>query len=199
MKPSYTIEEAALYCQTSIWTVHRRIREGTLKSFRAGGGRTVRIPREELIRFLQENKIPLPAELAETSSKRILIVDDDEKIVRSLVRYVRARGGMEVESASSGFRAGVLIKSFKPQVVVLDIMLGDINGREVIRTIRSDEEHKGIKVIAISGFIKQEEVQSLLDSGFDDYLGKPFKLAELMQKIDRHLGQEASSGEASPG
>ena len=66
-------------------------------------------------------------------------------------------------------------------------MLGDINGREVIKTLRSDAEQAKVKVIAISGYIKTEEVQELLDCGFDDYLAKPFKLSDLMNKIENYL------------
>ena len=187
MNESFSIEEAAGYCQTSIWTIHRRIKEGALKSFRAGGGRTVRIAREELVRFISENGIPMPEGFA-SSKKRILIVDDDEKIVRSLVRYLSNKGEYDIDTASSGFRAGVLIKSFKPQLIILDIMLGDINGRDVIKTLRSDDDHKDIKVIAMSGYIKTEEVEDLLKCGFDDYLAKPFKLADLMKKIENFLG-----------
>ena len=187
MKISYSIEEASAFCQTSIWTIHRRIKEGILKGFRAGGGRTVRIERGELIRFMKDNQIPLPSEFAPSPQNKILIVDDDEKIVRSLVRYMKTKGDFEIETASSGFRAGVLIQSFKPRVIILDIMLGDINGREVIKTIRSDPEQKDIKVIAISGYIKEEEVEELLSSGFDDYLAKPFKLSDLMQRVEQFI------------
>ncbi|MBN1522479.1 MAG: response regulator [Candidatus Aureabacteria bacterium] len=191
MNESYSIEEAAVFCQTSIWTIHRRIKEGSLKSFRAGGGRTVRIEKDELVRFIRENNIPMPDELA-PSGKRILIVDDDEKIVRSLVRYLKNKGDYDIETASSGFRAGVLIKSFKPQLIILDIMLGDINGREVIKMLRGDPEHGHIKVIAISGYIKQEEVDDLLKAGFNDYLAKPFKLSELMKKVEHFLESQTT-------
>ncbi|MCK5708630.1 MAG: response regulator [Candidatus Aureabacteria bacterium] len=183
MKASYTIEQVAGFCQTSIWTIHRRIKEGGLRSFRAGGGRTVRIAKKDLINFIKENGIPMPEEMR-LQKKRILIVDDDEKIVRSLVRYLKNKSDYEIETASSGFRAGVLINAFMPQVIVLDIMLGDINGRDVIKTLRSDEKHEDVKVIAISGYIKSEEIDELLNAGFNDYLSKPFKLSELMDRIE---------------
>jgi two-component system, OmpR family, response regulator len=187
IKLSYTIEEAALLCQTSIWTIHRRIKEGELTGFRAGGGRTLKIEQGELIRFMKKNQIPVPPYLVLSDKKKILFVDDDERLIRSLSRYFKTKQQYEIETASSGFRAGVLIESFKPHLIILDIMLGDINGYEVIKMIRNHQEKKEIKVIAISGFVKDEEVQPLLHSGFDDYLAKPFKLSDLMAKAERLL------------
>ena len=67
-KQSYTIEEAAKLCQTSIWTLHRRIKEGTLKIFKAGG-KAFRIEQEELIRFMTESRILIPPELSVKSSE----------------------------------------------------------------------------------------------------------------------------------
>ncbi|MBN2144563.1 MAG: response regulator [Candidatus Aureabacteria bacterium] len=185
LQTSYNIEEAARFCQTTVWTIHRRIKEGKLFCFRAGGGRTFRIERNELLRFMTVNHIPIPSSIS--SKKKILLVDDDERVMRSLLRYFKTKSVYEVETASSGFRAGVLMESFKPHLVILDIMLGDINGYEVIKTIRKHPEQKATKVIAISGFVKDDEIKTLLSSGFDDYLAKPFKLSDLMHKVEELL------------
>ncbi len=182
IKDAYRVIEAARFCRISVNTLHRRIKEGEIRCFHAGGGRTVLIEREEIVRFLNQHNIPLPEELA-TRKIKLLVVDDDEKLLRALRRFFEKTGEFEVETVSSGLAAGFQIQSVKPHLILLDIMLGDIDGRELIQILRKNPEFKNIKIIAFSGFIKEEEVSHLLKLGFDAYFSKPFELPVLMERI----------------
>lgn len=184
MKEYLTVEEVAPYCHTSVWTIYRRIKEGAIACVRAGGGRNLLIPAHEVCRFLTQHGLPVPEGLAKGAAKtRVLLVDDDEKLVRSLERYFTRRPEYEFKSASSGFAAGMAIQSFRPQVVLLDIMLGDMDGRELLATVRKDPQFGSTRVIALSGYLRDGEVAGLLSAGFDDYLAKPFALPDLVARI----------------
>ena len=137
-----------------------------------------------------EKQIPVPEALLSTKPK-LLIVDDDEKLVRSLVRYCERKAEFEIKTAYSGFGAGIALNEFKPHVIILDIMLGDLDGRELFATIKKDPQYKEVKVIAISGYIKEAEISDLFETGFHGYIAKPFKMHELTVKIDKLLGREA--------
>ena len=145
------------------------------------------ITREELIRFLRENEIPAPAQLLSTKPK-LLLVDDDEDLIESLAKLFQQAGDFEIEIATSGFAAGSALERFKPDLILLDVMLGDLDGRELFARIKDAREHEHVKVIAVSGYIKDEEVPALLDLGFHDYVAKPFKFADLVDRIEAVMG-----------
>lgn len=83
----------------------------------------------------------------------------------------------------SGLTTGIALKSFRPAAILLDIALGDIDGRELFRELRRDPALGEVKVLAISGFLGDEEVPDLLKMGFDDYIGKPFEPESLVAKV----------------
>ena len=119
----------------------------------------------------------------------MLIVDDDKRLVRSLKRFFDKQGEFQVETATSGFSAGSAFERLKPDAILLDIMLGDIDGRELFKRMKADREFKDTKVIALSGYIKDEEVPDLMRLGFHDYVSKPFAPDELMSKLEKLLGR----------
>lgn len=193
MKKFFTVEEVAPYFHTSVWTIYRRIKEGAIACVHAGGGRNMLIPAQEVRRFLSVHGLPIPDELAAAGERiRVLLVDDDEKIVRSLTRYFARKELYELRSATSGFAAGLAIPEFKPQVILLDIMLGDMDGRELVKTVKADPQHGAPRVIALSGYVRDEESASLLAGGFDDYLAKPFTPQDLIERIERVLVRPAA-------
>ena len=183
-KAVYTTGQAAEVCRLSQQTIIRCFDSGQLDGFRVPGSKFRRIPRKNLIEFMKVHSFPL-AGLEETNT-RVLIVDDDPIVTEVISRMLKAEGGFKVEVAQSGFRAGVLAKGFKPDVLVLDIMLGDINGKEVCKIIREDPSLKSMKILAISGkFESREAAMEFMDGMFDDYIGKPFEAPVLMKHIKK--------------
>jgi DNA-binding response OmpR family regulator len=91
---------------------------------------------------------------------------------------------IEVKTASTGYEAGVLTESFKPDVMLLDFMLPDINGNVVCKSVRENAALAGTKIIIVSGVVKQKEIDELLAAGADDFVKKPFNIDELLQKVD---------------
>lgn len=180
-KSVFTTGEVADICKVSQQTVIRCFDNGRLRGFRVPGSRFRRIPRDSLIQFMKENNIPL--DQLEMGKKRVLVVDDDPAIVEMLVELLERDGRFEVQTAATGFDAGLRTKEFRPDVIVLDFLLPDINGNAVLRSIRSDPTMKDVRIIMVSGQVNRDEVQTLLDGGADDFLQKPFSIEQLVRRI----------------
>ena len=134
---------------------------------------------------MRENKIPLDA--IESGKRKILIVDDDVEIVELMVDVLERDGRFEVKTASSGYEAGLVTEKFRPELILLDYMLPDVNGNIVCQTIKNNPEFENIKIIIVSGVVKQDEIAQLLKSGAEDFIRKPFDIAELTGKITATL------------
>lgn len=180
-KNVFTTGEVADVCGISQQTVIRCFDTGKLKGFRVPGSRFRRIPRDALIQFMKANNISL--DQLQVGKKRVLVVDDDPAILEMLVELLEREGRFEVQTASTGFDAGMRCKEFRPDVIILDYMLPDINGNAVCRTIRADKSMEGVKIIIVSGVVNREDVAKLLECGADDFIQKPFKIDHMINRI----------------
>ena len=183
MKTVFTTGEAAKICKVSQQTIIRCFDNGQLKGFRVPGSRFRRIPREALYRFMKDNGIPTDA--LESGKRKVLLVDDDAELVELMSKVLEEDGRFEVRIASNGFDAGMMVKEYRPDLIVLDVMLPDINGREVCHRVRADSTLEDVRILCISGMIEDDKIQELKLSGADDFLHKPFDIEEL---IDRMCG-----------
>ncbi len=185
MKDLFTTGEAAEICRVSQQTIIRCFDAGRLEGFRVPGSRFRRIPRRSLVKFMKENRIPLDA--IESGKRKVLVVDDDAEIVELIVDVLGRDGRFETQTASSGYEAGMMTQRFRPELILLDYMLPDVNGNVVCQTIRRNPEFENIKIIIVSGVVKQDEIAQLLKSGAEDFIRKPFDVAELTGKITAAL------------
>jgi len=179
-KTVFTTGEAAKICKVSQQTIIRCFDNGSLKGFRVPGSRFRRIPRHELFSFMRDNGIPTDA--LESGKRKALIVDDDQDLVELLADAFSRDGRFDVKTANNGFDAGMLVKEFRPDVVVLDIMLPDINGKEVCQRVRGDKTLEQVKIICISGMVEQDKVADLRAAGADDFKQKPFQVDKLLER-----------------
>jgi excisionase family DNA binding protein len=194
-KRIFTTGEAALICKVSQQTIIRCFDSGRLTGFRVPGSKFRRIPREELIRFMRANNIPL--DTIEGQTRRVLVVDDDTAILDLFDDVLTRDGRFEVKSATTGYDAGMLTESFKPHLIILDYMLPDVNGNIVCQRIRTNPNFKETKIIFVSGVVNQDEVKGLLAAGADDFVKKPFNIPVLIKRMAELLGIEAASQIAS--
>jgi two-component system KDP operon response regulator KdpE len=110
---------------------------------------------------------------------RVLLVDDDVPLGRALGINMKARG-MEVEIATTGQAALDLVARFRPDVVILDLGLPDLDGIEVLHGIRGWNR---VPVVVLSARASSEEKVTALDAGADDYVTKPFEMNELLARV----------------
>lgn len=190
-KRIFTTGEAAAVCKVSQQTIIRCFDAGRLQGFRVPGSKFRRIPREELVRFMKANGIPLDA--LEGGKKRVLVVDDDPRIIEVFQDVLARDGRFEARFASTGYDAGLLTEQFRPHLMILDYMLPDINGNVVCQRVRGQEHLKDTKILFVSGAVDQAEVRTLLESGGDGFLRKPFGVRELMGKVVQLLDMEDAS------
>lgn len=179
-KTVFTTGEAAKICKVSQQTIIRCFDNGSLKGFRVPGSKFRRIPRDQLFAFMRDNGIPTDA--LESGKRKVLIVDDDEELVELLSDVFEKDGRFEVKTANNGFDAGMQVREFRPDLVVLDVMLPDINGKEVCQRIRSDETLEAVKIICISGMVEQDKVAELRMAGANDFMHKPFNVDRLVDR-----------------
>jgi excisionase family DNA binding protein len=190
MKTVFTTGEAAKICKVSQQTIIRCFDSGQLKGFRVPGSRFRRIPRDILYKFMKENGIPTDA--LESGKRKAVVVDDDEELVELIKDALESDGRFEVRVANNGFDAGMIVKEYRPDVIVLDVMLPDINGKEVCQRIRSDSTLDDVKIICISGMVESDKVDELKKAGANDFLQKPFEVEALIDSICRMLDMETA-------
>ncbi len=135
---------------------------------------------DQLFQFMKENGIPTDA--LESGKRKILIVDDDVELVELLVDVFERDGRFDIRTANNGFDAGMFVKEFRPDLVVLDVMLPDINGKEVCQRVRSDSTLDSVKIICISGMVEQDKVADLRAAGADEFIQKPFSVDKLLER-----------------
>jgi excisionase family DNA binding protein len=180
MKTVFTTGEAAKICKVSQQTIIRCFDNGQLKGFRVPGSRFRRIPREMLYKFMKDNGIPTDA--LESGRRKVLLVDDDTELVEIMTKFLEEDGRFEVKIATTGFDAGMLVKEYRPDIIVLDVMLPDINGKEVCQRVRSDNTLDQVKIICISGMVELDKVADLRAAGADDFMQKPFTVDKLLDR-----------------
>lgn len=160
-------------------TILAAIENGRLKATRTPGGHN-RIHVEDARRFLRQHNIPITRLAGIVPA--VLVVDDDTDLLQ-LMRKALADENVIVELASCGYDAGILAARLKPQVIVLDVLLPDIDGRTICRQIKSNAVTKDAQALAITALRGEKEMHSIYNAGFDDYLAKPFSLQELKRKV----------------
>ncbi len=112
----------------------------------------------------------------------VLTVDDDLDVLGTLGRALR-REGYEVQSASSGTEALRMLSLRTPDLLILDIMMHGLSGLDVCRRIRADEQYNTLPILFLTAKDSTEDIVAGLDAGGDDYITKPFELAELTARV----------------
>lgn len=126
--------------------------------------------------------------------QRILIVEDEEAIVEIVSQALR-RHGYETASASDGDAALDKAFSLRPDLVILDLMLPKMDGWEVCRRLKAEKQTASIPILMLTARRDERDVVEGLELGADDYMKKPFSLAELAARVKALLRRSASPEE----
>ena len=122
-----------------------------------------------------------------TGSRRIVLVADDEEIVRELVKVTIGADDFNVVEAADGDEAWSLIQEHKPSLVLLDVRMPGRTGLEILSAIRSDTSLAGTRVIILTASALPADMAAGLTSGADFYLTKPFSPRDLLARLDEAL------------
>jgi len=183
-KKYFTTGELADLCSVSPVTIFRAINNHSIQASTTPGGH-FRIEKGVAEEFLKRNNIPL--RVIEPTTKKILIVEDNLAELRFFERVFHSDSSFEVKGTVSGYKAGFLTESFKPDLILLDIFLEDVDGREVATVVRSEESLKHTKILAITGTKNPKEIAAIRKWGFDGVLLKPVTPVELKFQVERLL------------
>lgn len=116
-------------------------------------------------------------------AKPTILVVDDEADILEVVRYNLVKDGYTVHTASSGDEGLRLARSIKPDLLVLDIMLPNIDGLDICRLVKSDEKLNGVLILMLTAKGEEEDIVRGLELGADDYLVKPFSPKVLCARV----------------
>ena len=119
--------------------------------------------------------------------KKVLIVDDELSILVPL-KFLLEKNDYHVELSQSGKDALEKISKSKPDLILLDIMLPDLDGYEIFQLIRENPDWNDIKVIYLSAKNRDVDIAKGLNLGVDAYVTKPFSNADLLEKVKLLLG-----------
>lgn len=184
-KKPYTTGEVANFCNVTINAVKKWIASGKLGAFRTPGGH-YRVNREDFETFVGKFKLDIRDKIF-PNRKKILIIDDERDIVEFIKAAIESLDmGCIVETAGDGYEALIKVGDFKPELMVLDLRMPKIDGFEVCRRIKGDQNTRDIKILAVTAYGK-EDIDKILECGADYCLSKPLKLKEFQKNVQRLL------------
>lgn len=129
-----------------------------------------------------------------TRKERVLIVDD-EPVNQELLEAFLIGCDYDLDFAADGAEALEKVKSFEPDLVLLDIMMPKMSGFEVCEQLKSDPETAGIMVLMVTALGELGDVERAVKVGCDDYLSKPVNKAELLKRVENMLKLRAVTNE----
>ena len=186
MRTIFTTGQVAKICKVAPRTVSKWFDSGRLRGYRIPGSQDRRIPREHLIRFLKEHGMPL-GELEDEAMGKILLVGTDS-VVRSGLSELMGTDEFKLESAVSGFEAGLQAESLHPDCVVIDFTMGRSEALMIAQNLKKNSEYAETVLI---GLLSDDDNASGFDRTlFNETFRKPFDSALLAERIRTLVGRK---------
>ncbi len=188
-KKLYTTHEVARLLGVTPITVIRWIESGKFKCFTTVGGHR-RIDHEELVRFAQAYNLPWKGdeELKNRKEFVILAVDDEPDVLEILEDMIGSLSDVRFIEVSNGFTAGAKLVEERPDLILLDLLMPELDGFEFCRFVRQDPRFKDVPIIAVSGLKGEAEHTKIREAGVSDIITKPFSMESLIKKIEHFRG-----------
>ena len=124
-------------------------------------------------------------------SKKILVVDDEPKITRMIKLVLEQTGRYEVRTENLGRKAIEAAREFRPDLILLDVMMPGMLGSEIAAQLQADPELRATKFVFLTAFVtKDEELRSAGQIGGHTFVAKPFTADDLCRVVEKHLRQQ---------
>lgn len=126
-----------------------------------------------------------------TKLKSILCIEDEPEMI-DLIRLILGRRGFDVKGANGGIQGLEMLRNEKPDLILLDLMMPDMDGWEVYQQIKADDKTRGIPVIVVTAKAQSiDKVLGLHIAKVDDYIAKPFNPQELLASVEKVLQKQS--------
>jgi len=183
-KEYLTVGEIANFCRVGRATVHRWVAKNKIKSFKLPSGHT-RVESGDFVNFLNEYNMPVPEEFHTANYKRILVVDDDDAVLKSVKDMLEDIDNLncKIELATGGIQGCLKLGSFKPDVLILDLNMPDLAGLDVANELYHSPSQSSTQVLVITGFADENIFARLKDIGVEKILIKPFNFEDLKKHV----------------
>jgi len=182
---AYTTFEAARICHVTHHSIKNWIKQGLIRASRTPGGH-YRILEADLDAFREQYDM-FPNEKKPTQ-KRIMIVDDEKQSLE-MMQTMLSGEGYELIPVSNATEVGLKAVQLTPDLILLDFLMPEINGFDVCRALRANELTRSIPIMAVTCLSKEEDIERIFECGADEYLPKPFKVDQLLEKVDDLIGK----------
>ena len=182
MRREYTIGEIARIINVARSTVINWIKKGKMDAFQLPGGNN-RVTRDNLILFMEQYGIPLDF-LDNSTKKRILLVSNDKTVINSVTRKYSQADKYVLEFATSIFDTGLKSREIRPHLIIVDLALPDVSGKDLSNSIKLDRELKATLLLGINS----PSAQGSMSEGFDAIMTMPFQIKAMIELVTRLLG-----------
>jgi excisionase family DNA binding protein len=188
------VGQTAQICRVTTRTINNWIRAGKLKAYSTPGGH-FRIWPSDLRKFLKAHSMDINFEFGGEHPRRILIIDDDESYAGMIQEVLRDKiDNCDLKISHDGYEALILVGEFKPELVVLDLMMPGIDGFKVLELIANRKVNYSLKVLVLSGNLSPAAIERLKKSRADQWLAKPVSAAELVHSVLNLLSADQLGG-----
>lgn len=173
--------EVAELLMVSTASVRLWASKGVLPAQTTAGGHR-RFLMNDIKAFAKERGISIDTQ--SVNDRKLLIVDDDTQLTRYLSELLDGMPGLDsIEIAVNGFEAGQKVETFQPDVLLLDLMMPGIDGFEVCNRLKAREGTQGIRVVAMTGYASQDNIDRIIDAGAEVCLTKPLDKTLLFEAL----------------
>ena len=181
----YTTSEMAKILHVAVGSVINWVDDGQINAIVTPGGHR-KIPYKDLIKFLKDHNYDIPSELLQ--KKLVYLIDDEEEIHTFFKQVFKNIEGFELNCFFSGTEALISMGKRAPEIIIVDIMMPDIDGIQVIKNIRANQNFSKIHIISISADLDKKE--KALNAGANIFLKKPFDIKEFKNAIIEEKEEE---------
>jgi excisionase family DNA binding protein len=182
---AYTTFEAAKICHVTHHSIKNWIKQGLIRASRTPGGH-YRILEGDLDKFREEYDM-FPRDKG-ASKRRIMIVDDEPDAL-ALMENILSTEGYELIKVNNATEVGMKAVQLSPDLILLDFLMPELNGFDVCKALRENEQTRSIPIMAVTCLSKEEDIERIFKAGADEYLPKPFKVDQLQEKVRELIGK----------
>ncbi|OGR88519.1 MAG: hypothetical protein A3A86_05370 [Elusimicrobia bacterium RIFCSPLOWO2_01_FULL_60_11] len=184
MEKTYTTFQIAGMCGVKPTTIIKWIQQKRMPAFATPGGHR-RVRESDLLKFLEQYRLPIPEGMGEKKRSRILVVEDEGTVGRLILRALKEAFGTEaeVEWIEDGIQALIELGKKPVDLVILDVVMPVVDGARVLASLRADPQTAQVKVIGITGKKLLGEKLKFMQEHTDAFFYKPFELHQIMGTV----------------